>query len=208
MILYSRQASPFAAFVRFALYAKNLTVDVIEIAETSAAGFPAINPLRKVPVLMTNEGLTIPESLPIAEYLEDAYPAPSLLPGSPGERAQLRLLVRLADLYLFPASMALLKLRFANQADPDELSASKQILSQTLGYIEQLLPSEFPAGRVVAAGPSLADGALAAFLFYARFASPSDPLAAFPRLATYWNGLEHNEPANRIIRELTQAVAQ
>jgi glutathione S-transferase len=51
-----------------------------------------------VPVLEEDEGLVLPESRVIMEYLEERFPEPALLPPDPAERALVRLrLERFSD---------------------------------------------------------------------------------------------------------------
>ena len=47
----------------------------------------ALNPRGQVPTFNDN-GIIVNESLAILLYLEEAYPSPTLMPGTPGQRAQ------------------------------------------------------------------------------------------------------------------------
>lgn len=55
--------------------------------------FLALNPAGEVPVLVEDDGTTVSHATAIAEYLEDAYPAPPLMPTDPAARAEVRRLV-------------------------------------------------------------------------------------------------------------------
>lgn len=57
------------------------------------------SPARKIPFLDTGSGI-ISESQVIAEYLEDVYPTPPLMPRDPMERARVRELIDVIELYL------------------------------------------------------------------------------------------------------------
>lgn len=57
------------------------------------------SPMRKIPFLDTGRGVLC-ESQAIVEYLEDAYPTPALLPGDAMERARVRELTEVIELYL------------------------------------------------------------------------------------------------------------
>ena len=50
----------------------------------------ALNPQGLVPMLATDGGAVLTQSLAIVEYLDEAYPAPPLLPATPAERARVR----------------------------------------------------------------------------------------------------------------------
>jgi len=50
----------------------------------------ALNPQGLVPMLVADDGAVLTQSLAIVEYLDEAYPAPPLLPAAPTERARVR----------------------------------------------------------------------------------------------------------------------
>jgi glutathione S-transferase len=60
------------------------------------AEYLKLNPRGVVPTLI-HDGMVIRESQVILEYLEDAFPTPSLRPASPLARAQMRLWTKLID---------------------------------------------------------------------------------------------------------------
>ena len=49
-----------------------------------------LNPQGLVPSLVTDDGAVLTQSLAIIEWLDETYPAPLLLPGTPVERARVR----------------------------------------------------------------------------------------------------------------------
>jgi len=111
MRLYQTYLSPFPTRVRLLLYAKGLDIPFEEppgIHDGSGKGdYLKINPLGRVPTLELDDGRTLPESEVICEYLEDAYPSPTLRPADPWARAQVRLISRLCDFYLVMAMVPL-----------------------------------------------------------------------------------------------------
>jgi len=52
--------------------------------------FLRLNPAGQVPVFIDLDGTSIPGTMVIAEYLEEVYPDPSLLGGTPVDRAEVR----------------------------------------------------------------------------------------------------------------------
>ena len=50
----------------------------------------ALNPQGLVPMLVADDGTVLTQSLAIIEYLDEAHPAPPLLPATPTERARAR----------------------------------------------------------------------------------------------------------------------
>jgi maleylacetoacetate isomerase len=55
--------------------------------EHRAEGYMALNPQGLVPALIEDDGTLFAQSLAIIEYLDEKYPKPPLLPGTPVERA-------------------------------------------------------------------------------------------------------------------------
>ena len=103
MILYDYWRSSSAWRVRIALHWKKLPFErrVVNLikdgGEQHAADFATLNPLRQVPVLVTDEGRTITQSMAIIGYLEERFPAPALLPADPWLRARARQLAEMVN---------------------------------------------------------------------------------------------------------------
>lgn len=93
MKLYGYYRSSATYRLRIILNAKGLdwdyqAVNLLE-GEQSAAEFKALNPLGLVPVLETGDAM-LAQSPAIAEYLEERFPEPALLPPDPIGRARVR----------------------------------------------------------------------------------------------------------------------
>ena len=59
----------------------------------------SISPAGKVPVITTTEGLHISESSVICDFIEESYPQTPLYPENAGERAVVRQIMKIAELY-------------------------------------------------------------------------------------------------------------
>jgi glutathione S-transferase len=103
--LYTADRCPYAARARITLAEKGIGYEAVEIdLDDRPAWLYEKNPLGKVPVYEEDEGLVLPESEVIMEYLEERYPVPALWPTDPAERALGRLWLqrfddRLGDAY-------------------------------------------------------------------------------------------------------------
>ena len=124
--LYTHPMSPCAQKVRIVLAEKGLdwTRHHVELSqkENLREAYLKLNPLGVVPTLV-HEGRPIIESSVICEYLEDAYPAPSLRPKAAYEVANMRLWMKHVDNKLHPACGALqwpLVMRPALMQKPEE----------------------------------------------------------------------------------------
>jgi glutathione S-transferase len=96
--LYTADRCPYAARARITLAEKGIGYDAVEIdLDDKPAWLYEKNALGKVPVYEEDEGLVLPESDVIMEYLEERYPEPALWPADPAERALGRLWLQRFD---------------------------------------------------------------------------------------------------------------
>ena len=104
MKLYNFAWGPYPRRLTHYLAEKGITdVQLIEVEfphrhELWPPGFLLdLNPAHSLPVLETEEGLWIGQSIAILEYLEERYPEPNLLGVTAGEHARTRELVAILD---------------------------------------------------------------------------------------------------------------
>lgn len=91
--LYSDAHCPNSHRTRIVLAEKELPVDTQELeSDNLPADFLKINPYGKLPTVIDRD-IVFFESAVVNEYLDERYPHPPLKPGSPAERAQMRLAV-------------------------------------------------------------------------------------------------------------------
>ena len=104
--LYHHGSSVCAAKVRLVLAEKSVPwngiyVDILR-GDQFDPGYVKLNPKAVVPTLV-HDGKVIVESTVICEYLDEVFPAPSLKPAAPEQRAAMRLWTKTVDEYLHPA---------------------------------------------------------------------------------------------------------
>jgi len=94
MILHGFFRSSAAYRVRIALNLKGLkaanVAHHLRKGEQRAPDYMRLNPQGLVPALETDDGAVLTQSLAIIEWLDETFPAPPLLPGSPLLRAKIR----------------------------------------------------------------------------------------------------------------------
>ncbi|MHB1305397.1 MAG: glutathione S-transferase family protein [Acidiphilium sp.] len=90
-ILYHLPLSPFARKVRLVLAEKRLPFELrVEKTWERRPEYLAMNPAGTVPTLTEENGLVIPHSNTICEYLDEAYPDICLVGRTLGERVEIR----------------------------------------------------------------------------------------------------------------------
>jgi glutathione S-transferase len=96
--LYTAERCPYAARARIVLAEKGVAYDAVEVdLDDRPAWIYEKNATGRVPVYEEDEGLVLPESEVIMEYLEERYPEPALWPADPAERALGRLWLQRFD---------------------------------------------------------------------------------------------------------------
>lgn len=216
MKLYQGDLSPFSARVRMQVYAKDLVGNGIELASapggTGSAQYKAINPTGKIPALDTGTRV-IPESEVICEYIEDVFTSLPLRPADAESRAQVRLLSRFVDLYLYPRMSPLYAQ--LNPATRDAAAVSQGLVSldEGLAICERMLKDGRYQGGAFAVGNALtlADCALVTGFFFINALMPmfgrSPAFKGFELLATYWNAASTQPVAARVTGEMGVAMA-
>src|SRR5580698_8722019 len=216
MKLYSVDLSPYAARVRMQIYAKGITDIVFERPEHW--GMPKFRerfPIGRVPVLDI-DGDMIAESEVIAEYLEEIYPEPSLLGITPRETAHIRMLARLADIYIINNTFMLSRLtgalsRRTPTAARDD-AVSEQLAGEVVRNLKALDKFIGTDGFACCGRITLADCALVPGLFFVENVMPvvgiDTPIPSIAGVADYWDAICRNEHAAKVIIELRRGLSE
>ena len=100
----------------------------------------AISPVGKVPAITTSEGLNLSESSVICDFIEETYPATPLYPENAGERAVVRQIMKIAELYFELPSRRLIPYVFSGTDVPESLKAEvRQVLNRGVTALSQLM---------------------------------------------------------------------
>lgn len=208
MKLYNMNLSNFATKSRLVIYEKGLNIEIAPIpgGDLHSAEYAKVNPLGKTPALDA-DGLLIPESEVINEYLEDKFPTPPLLPKSAEGRAKVRILTRFHDLYLDPPLRALFY-----QIDPktrDQKLVAEKVaeIKSRLDQLETMLAGD---GFACGADFTLADCALAPTMFFVTNLAPLfgvQPLEGHPKLAAWWTHVQSRPSVKKGLGEMAEALA-
>lgn len=143
MKLYGADVCPFVHRVRLALHEKNLEFEYVHVdLRNKPEWYYDVLPSGRVPLLEDGDA-RLYESSVICEYLEDAYPQPSLWPARPARRGQARLWISWYNDQLIPAFYKLLT-RSEGAKELEEM-------------LQKLESEAFPGDWVVGEGPTLAD---------------------------------------------------
>jgi glutathione S-transferase len=176
--LYHFPLSPFSRKVRLSLAEKKIEVELVEERYWEQdPDFLRRNPAGKVPVLRLGNR-TMAESAAICEYLEEAYPTPSLMPRDADGRYEVRRLIGWFDDKFYVEVTAKLigervfrKLMGTGYPDSANVKSGARAIKYHLDYMAQLLEQRrWLAGNEM----TLADFAAAAHLSCLDYISDVD----------------------------------
>ncbi|MGH7935241.1 MAG: glutathione S-transferase family protein [Candidatus Binataceae bacterium] len=209
MKLYNMNLSNFATKSRIAIYDKGINIEIADVpgGNMKSPEYLKINPIGKVPCLDA-DGLIIPESEVINEYLEDKFPNPPLLPRTPEGRAQVRLFTRFHDLYLEPPLRALFGQLNPKSRDEKVVTEKLTDFQSRLDHLERMLaaPGNFAAGAEF----TLADCAIAPTIFFATNMLPGfgakPPLEDRPKIAAWWAKVQERASVKKALAEVAEAL--
>jgi glutathione S-transferase len=208
MKLYNVNLSNFATKSRIVIYEKGLNVEMAPIpgAGLSSPEYASINPLGKTPALEA-DGLLIPESEVINEYLEDKYPTPPLLPKSPEGRAKARIFTRFHDIYLEPPLRALFGQMNPKTRDEKVVAEKVGDIKKRLDQLEKMLAD---GGFACGSEFTLADCALAPTMFFVTNLGPAfgiKPFDGHPKTSAWWTNVQTRPSVKKGLAEMAEALA-
>jgi len=164
----------------------------------------ARHPLGKVPYL-EDDGRTFFDSTVIAEYLEERYPKPALMPTDVIARARVREAENFADEALLIGSVPMIWMPYwaePAKRDAARMEQGRELLrKRDLPYIEKLLGES--GGDYLCGAFSLADTPLMALAMVLEVDQPT--LTDFPRVEKYLDRLRAR-PSYRAISPATKVA--
>lgn len=211
MKLYTGDLSPYSAKVRMQIYHMGLTDIAFELPPSFFMGkLSDVSPIGRIPVLDTDEGI-IPESEVIAEYLDDLHPDKAMCGGTPKERADVRLLSRIGDIYLMNnIFMALPQIPRGTRVEAIRDLLSAQV-TRGVGALERHLPGtsdnlQYAVGNKL----TRADCTLVPALWMCEKTVPRldvpNPIEGTSAVAEYWQNIQRNPHATRILDEMNKGM--
>ncbi|MBA1145759.1 glutathione S-transferase family protein [Ectothiorhodospiraceae bacterium WFHF3C12] len=131
--LYGFSVSNYYNVVKAALLEKGLEFEEVFTRGSSDDDYRSKSPMGKVPCMEVEQG-AISESQVALDYLEDAHPQPALYPADPFQRAKVREIMRVIELYLeLPARRLYAEAFFGGRVSDETKQEVKPLLAKGMG---------------------------------------------------------------------------
>lgn len=198
MKLHGYFRSSAAYRVRIALNLKGLPYEPVAVnllkGEHRCEAYRQLNPAGLVPLLETDDGLRLTQSLAICEYLEERYPEPHLLPADAAGRARVRALAALVASEIHPLNnLRVLKYLTGSLGVDEEAKNAwyRHWVSEGFTALEAMLSERAGTGEFCHGNqPTLADVCLVPQIFNAeRFQVDLTPYPTIRRIGAICNSL-------------------
>ncbi len=202
MKIIGSYVSPYVRKVLVCMELKGLDYEVDPITPFFGNDeFRRMSPLCRIPVLI-DDGLVLTDSTVIAEYLDEQFPEPPLLPRGPKERARARWLeefadTRLGDLFiwgLFYPKMVHPRV----WGEPGDQGRIDKTLSTDLPAALDYLEGELPENGYLFGDMGLADIAIASFFRNGSYAGFAPDAARWPKVTRFVELVLHHPAFQRL----------
>ena len=207
MKLHGVYLSPFAVINMMHLQAKGVDYELVfPSGGLGSEEFGKVNYMQRIPVLELSDGTKVYESAVISEYIEDSQPGRTLLGSSEIEAANIRLLARLAELYLLNAFLPVVGELTSGHKNS---RLTEHCLKATLRGLSDIDETLKRTGYTFNSPITLADCVLVPALTVLSRVMPrvtdADIWEGRPHLKTYWNAVQENEFTAGFISKSIQA---
>ena len=201
--LHGFASSNYHNVVKLVLIEKGIAFEEVSAYPPADEAYKAKNPTGRFPCLETEDGHLLGESKVILNYLEEAYPDVRLLPRDPLDRARVRELMELIDLYLEWPARRLYPEALFDEKVSDEVkgSARLELLRGIAGLAQRARFEPYIAGSEL----SLADFSAAIHLPMVSITSKAiygeDFLDAIPAVRGYRDLMGRRQSLQRVKAE-------
>ncbi len=203
-VVYGPRFSTYVRSVLLALEEKSVDYEVQEVnilqGEHQTPEHLARHPFAKVPAF-SHDGFELYEGSAILQYVDAAFPGPSLQPGDPKARARMHQVIGIIDSYAYPAFVSQIVIprvvvpMMGGETDEAAVKAALPLAEKCVNALEKVIGgNKFMAGSAL----SLADLHLVPVYDYlSQTPEGQSLLANTPGLRRWWDGVKDRESVTK-----------
>lgn len=207
--LYGFGLSNYYNVVKLTLLEKGIEFTEVDTRPFASKDYLGRSPMGKVPCLEIEDGRTLSESQVILDYIEETRPEPALYPVDAFERAKVRELLRIIELYLeLPARRLFPQAFFGQTVTEQTRSEAGELLlrgAAALARLGRFHP--YIAGDVFTYGDISAVIHLPIVSRASKAVLGQDVLADIAELPAYLGRLRERPAVIRVVDDQNQAMA-
>ncbi|BFM15109.1 hypothetical protein R50073_12920 [Maricurvus nonylphenolicus] len=208
MKLFGVYLSPFSVRIMMQLDRKGIGYDLImPPGGLHSDEYGEINYMQRVPTLELDNGERMFESGVMAEYIESAFPGDSLIGSTPLEASRIRLVMRLADLYLLHAFLPIVDELSEGRVDSDVVNKCMAHGMRGLKDIDNTMQHyNFEAKNDVDLADCTLVPALTAMEALMVAFGRQDFLSDFPKVNEYWSDIQNYDFPSFYVAKAREAI--
>ncbi|MDB5714879.1 MAG: glutathione S-transferase [Sphingomonadales bacterium] len=199
LFLHGYPVSQYFNAARAALIEKGAAFEIVVTRAAQDDAFLKLSAMGKIPYLETPRG-SIAETVAILEYIEDAVEGVALYPADPVDRARVRQVINIVQVYIEAPLRSLFPGVFMGGAnDPATVVAVRPVVERAMRALAQLISLRpFLMGETITHADLFAFYVLDVGERVTRFAYDWSLLDSVPGLSQ-WHALMTDRPSSRIV---------
>lgn len=135
--LHGMPVSNFYCIVKQALLEKGVAFEEVNVSPNQESAWLDRSPMGKIPVLETEAGC-LTETNVILDYIEETQAGAKLFPVDPFERAKVRQMIKMSEMYLeFPAHKLVMAL-FGAEVSAEQRELTQKTMQQGMAAFQRL----------------------------------------------------------------------
>ena len=154
--LYGHAVSNYFNMIKLVLLEKGIEFEEVHVSPSQEEDFLRLSPMGKIPALETPQGV-LTETVVALEYLEDAHPEHPLYPGAPYEKALVRRLCHMGEIYIDLLARPIFMKDLLGVAEPEhrlqeieaELTKGAKALAKLAPPSPWMIGEQFTAADIV-----------------------------------------------------------
>ncbi len=205
--LYGFNVSNYVNMIHFALLEKGAEYEFVTHYPAQDEAALALNPVGKVPVLETEHGL-LTETAAILEYIDEVLPGPSLFPGDAFQRARVRQLMHMIELYVeLPARRCYPEAYFGGRVSEETKQEAREAMEKGVRALARATNfTPYTAGDSLSAADAMLLYSMDLAAGVARKLFEVDLLAHAPGCSELLQRLNERDSARRVAEQRTAGM--